>query len=134
MKTPCNETPMPLRTPRLRSIHDVPRMPDGGAMIPQPIQELALSPVMRRRLAEEPRWYPDPIVEIVSGLLEMRRAGALKALYVDRSVIRIGTGGHLARLELYEAVRLIESFRTMKKPMGAEAQPRMRARRRLEER
>lgn len=65
-----------------------------------------------------PQWYPDPIVQIAQGLLELRRAGFLKALYIDRnekeraSVIRVGIGGELRRIEYHQAVRLIEYWRT----------------------
>ncbi len=92
-------------------------MPRIQTPSPQPFP-----PVLLRRLADRPI-YPDPIVEIASGLLEMRRAGVLTRLYVDRGVIRIGTGGVLARIDYHEAVRIVERFREQRKlakPAGKE--------------
>jgi len=83
-------------------------------------QKVIVRPSLQELMRRDVQWVPDPIVEIVSGLLEMRRAGVLTRLYVDRvrsgeSIIRISTSEQLTRISYHEAVSIVEAFREGKR-------------------
>lgn len=62
--------------------------------------------------AYEPKYRPDPIVEIAKGLLEMRWAGLLTAVFIDAGVIRIAISRQPRRsITQEQAAKLVKVFR-----------------------
>ncbi len=90
---------------------------DGLQRLMTVAQQAIVRPSLGELCRPDAPYVPDPIVEIAAGLLEMRRAGLLTRLYVDRSrtgasIIRIATGQDLTRISYHDAVAIVEWFRT----------------------
>lgn len=62
--------------------------------------------------AFEPKFRPDWIIEIAQGLIEMRKAGLFRAVYIDAGIIRIAFGTSQKRsITKDEAWKVIKAFR-----------------------
>lgn len=61
---------------------------------------------------EPPQFCREPIIDIARGLIAMRKAGLLRAVYIDAGVIRIAFGKtQLRSITHDQAARVIRAFR-----------------------
>ena len=63
----------------------------------------------------EPKAHVEPIVDIARGLIAIRQAGLLRAVYIDAGIIRIvyGKAQHQRSITHDEAAKIVKTYRSL---------------------